>query len=58
MLAFNWRLKIKLDLRNGEIMKQPTSRTFKTNPIPPFIQVIQEIIDDGELMGNIAKRRE
>ncbi len=46
--------EIEVDLTSGEITNNTTGQGFKANPIPPFMQ---EIIDDGGLMGHIAKRR-
>ena len=46
--------EVEVDLANGEITNQTTGKSFKANPIPPFMQ---EIIDDGGLMKHIAKRR-
>ena len=42
------------DLANGEITNKTTGKSYKANPIPPFMQ---EIIDDGGLMKHIAKGR-
>jgi len=46
--------KVEVDLKKGEIRNVTTSRSFRANPIPVFMQAI---IDDGGLMGHIAKRR-
>jgi 3-isopropylmalate dehydratase small subunit len=46
--------ELEVDLVKGEITNRSTGRTFKANPIPPFMQ---QIIDDGGLMHHIAKRR-
>jgi len=46
--------EVEVDLGNGEITNKTTGKSFKANPIPPFMQ---EIIDDGGLMKHIAKRR-
>jgi len=46
--------EVEVDLANGEITNKTTGKSFKANPIPPFMQ---EIIDDGGLMKHIAKGR-
>ena len=46
--------EVEVDLAHGEIRNLKTGRTFKAEPIPPFMQTI---IDDGGLMQHIAKRR-
>jgi 3-isopropylmalate/(R)-2-methylmalate dehydratase small subunit len=46
--------EIEVDLATGEINNKTTGRSFKANPIPPFMQ---EIIDDGGLIKHIAKGR-
>ena len=46
--------ELEVDLVSGEIKNKTTGRSFKANPIPPFMQ---KIIDDGGLMEHIAKRR-
>jgi len=43
---------IEVDLVSGEIINKSTGRTYKASPIPPFMQ---KILDDGGLMGHIAK---
>jgi len=46
--------EVEVDLASGEINNRTTGRSFKANPIPPFMQ---EIIDDGGLIEHIAKGR-
>lgn len=46
--------ELEVDLATGEIRNKTTGRTFRANPIPPFMQMI---IDDGGLMEHIAKKR-
>lgn len=46
--------ELTVDLVRGEIRNETTGRTFRTNPIPPFMR---QIIDDGGLMKHIAKGR-
>jgi 3-isopropylmalate dehydratase small subunit len=46
--------EVAVDLASGEINNRTTGRSFKANPIPPFMQ---EIIDDGGLIEHIAKGR-
>jgi len=44
---------VTVDLLTGEIVNKNTDQTFKAEPIPPFMK---QILDDGGLMGHIAKR--
>ncbi len=44
---------VEVDLLSGTIVNQKTKTTFKAEPIPPFMK---EILEDGGLMGHIAKR--
>ena len=46
--------EIEVDLVSGEIINKTTGKNCKASPVPPFMQ---KIIDDGGLMGYIAKRR-
>jgi 3-isopropylmalate/(R)-2-methylmalate dehydratase small subunit len=44
---------VVVDLLTGEIVNQNTNKIFKAEPIPPFMK---QILEDGGLMGHIAKR--
>lgn len=45
--------EIEVNLDTGNIIDLSTKKSFKANPIPPFMQ---ELISDGGLMNHIAKR--
>lgn len=45
--------EVQVDLSEGVITNLTTGKTFKAQPFPPFIQ---EIIEAGGLMKNLAKR--
>lgn len=45
--------RLEVDLLSGEIINQDTDKIFKAEPIPPFMK---QILEDGGLMGHIAKR--
>lgn len=44
--------EVEVDLDHGQIRDVTTGKTYKAKPIPAFMQ---KIIDDGGLMGRIAK---
>ena len=46
--------EIEVDLAGGRIVNNTTGTSYEANPIPPFMQ---RIIDDGGLMGHIARKR-
>ncbi|MBW1668244.1 MAG: 3-isopropylmalate dehydratase small subunit [Deltaproteobacteria bacterium] len=45
--------ELEVDLATGEIKNRTTGESFNATPIPAFMQ---EIIDDGGLMGHIKKK--
>ena len=45
--------RVIANLSTGEIINENTNKTFKAEPIPPFMK---QILEDGGLMGHIAKR--
>jgi 3-isopropylmalate/(R)-2-methylmalate dehydratase small subunit len=47
--------KLTVDSARGTITIANSNKTFKINPIPPFME---ELIADGGLMKHIAKKRE
>ncbi|MBI9076347.1 MAG: 3-isopropylmalate dehydratase small subunit [Desulfatibacillum sp.] len=44
---------LTVDFDNGTITDKNTGKTYKTKPIPPFMQ---ELLDSGGLMEHIAKK--
>ena len=47
--------EVQVDLSEGVIANLSTGAVFKAQPFPPFIQ---EIIEAGGLLNNIAKKGE
>ena len=47
--------EIKVNLDTGEIVALDTGKTYKSTPIPPFMQ---ELLEDGGLMAHLKKKLE
>ena len=51
--AFKNGDKLTIDFDSGKIFHTESGKTYKTRPIPPFMQ---ELIESGGLMKHIAKK--
>jgi len=52
--AFNTGDTLCVDFSAGEVVNQETGKTYRTRPIPPFMQ---ELLESGGLMKHISKKR-
>jgi 3-isopropylmalate/(R)-2-methylmalate dehydratase small subunit len=46
--------KLEVDFDQGTIMHARTGSTYKTKPVPPFMQ---ELVESGGLIEHIKKKR-